>query len=161
MMPYKNTKVKVCSPDGDTDYFDIVATVLQGDTLAPNLFIICLDYVLRTSIDIMKDNGFKMVKERCRIYPAQTITDADYDDNIALLANTRDQAENQLHSLERAAASIGLYVNADKTEYMCFNQRGDISTPNSSSLKLVDDFTYQGNSVFSTEKDINTRLAKA
>ena len=43
MMLYKNTKVKVCSPDGDTDYFDIVAGVLQGDTLAPYLFIICLD----------------------------------------------------------------------------------------------------------------------
>ena len=64
MMLYKNTKVKVCSPDGDTDYFDIVAGVLQEDTLAPYLFIICLDYVLRASIDIMKDNGFKLAKER-------------------------------------------------------------------------------------------------
>ena len=44
---YRNTKVKVRSPDGDTEYFDIVAGVLQGDTLAPYLFIICLDYVLR------------------------------------------------------------------------------------------------------------------
>ena len=51
MMIYKNTKVKVCSQDGDTDFFDIVAGVLQGDTLAPYLFIICLDYVLRTLID--------------------------------------------------------------------------------------------------------------
>ena len=33
MMVYTNTKVKVCSPDGDTDFFDIVAGVLQGDTL--------------------------------------------------------------------------------------------------------------------------------
>ena len=55
MMLYKNTKVKVCSSDGD--YFNIVASVLQGDTLALYLFIICLDYVFRTSIDIMKDNG--------------------------------------------------------------------------------------------------------
>ena len=46
MILYRNTKVKVCSPDRDTDYFDIVAGVLQGDTLAPYLFIICLDYVL-------------------------------------------------------------------------------------------------------------------
>ena len=43
MMLYRNTKVKVCSPDGDTDYFDIVAGVLQRDTLVPYLFIICLD----------------------------------------------------------------------------------------------------------------------
>ena len=43
MMLYRNMKVKVHSSDGDTDYLDIVAGVLQGDTLAPYLFIICLD----------------------------------------------------------------------------------------------------------------------
>ena len=141
MILYRNTKVKVGSPDGDTDYFDIVAGVLQGDTLAPYIFIICLDYVLRTSIDKIKEKAFKLTKERSRRYPAETITDADYADNIALLANAPARAETLLHSLERAAAGVGLHVNADKTEYMCFNQRGDISTLNSSSLKLVDKFT--------------------
>ena len=62
MILYKNTKVKVCSPDGDTEYFDIVAGVLQGDLLAPYLFIICLDYVLRTSIDKIRENGFELTK---------------------------------------------------------------------------------------------------
>ena len=46
-------------------------------------------------------------------------------------------------------------------EYMCFNQAGDISTPNGSPLELVDKFTYLGSSVSSTETDINTQLAKA
>ena len=117
--------------------------------------------MLRTSIDIMKDNGFKLGKERSRRYSTQTITDVDYADDIKLLANTPAQAETLLHGLERAAAGIGLHVNADKTEYMCFNQRGDISTLNVSSLKLVDKFTYLESSVSSTNKDINTRLAKA
>ena len=141
MMLYKNTKVKVRSPDGDTDYFDIVAGMQKGDTLAPYLFIICLDCALRTSIDKMKDNGFKLTKERSRRCPAQTITDADYTDDIVLLENTPTQAEILLHSQERAAAGIGRHFNVDKTEYMCFNQRGDISTRNRSSLKLVDKFT--------------------
>ena len=44
---------------------------------------------------------------------------------------------------------------------MYVNQRGDISTPNGSTLKLVDKFTYLGSSVSSTEKDINTQLTKA
>ena len=158
---YRNTKVKVRSPDGDTEYFDIVAGVLQGDTLAPYLFIICLDYVLRTSIDKIKENGFELKKKRSRRYPATTITDADYADDIAILANTPDQAETLLHSLERAAASIGLHVNAHKTEYMCYNQTGDISTLKGTPLKLVDKFTYLGSSVESTEKDIETRLTKA
>ena len=46
------------------------------------------------------------------------------------------------------------------TRYMCFNQTGDISTLNRSSLKLVDKFTFLGSSVSSTEGDINARLAK-
>ena len=117
---YRNTKVKVRSPDGDTEYFDIVAGVLQGDTLAPYLFIICLDYVLRTSIDKIRENGFELTKKRSR-----TITDADDADDIAILANTPNQAETLLHSLERAAPGIGLYVNAHKMEYMCYNQMGD------------------------------------
>ena len=83
MMLGKNTEVKVRSPDGDTDFFDIVAGVLQGYTLASYLFIICLDYVLRTSIDLMKENGFALKKAKSRRYPVQTITDANYVDDIA------------------------------------------------------------------------------
>ena len=104
---------------------------------------------------------FKLTKERSRRYTAHTITDADYTDDIALLANTPTQAESLLHSLKRTSAGIGLDVNADKMGYMCFNQRGDISTLNGSSLKLVDMFIYSGSSIWSTENDINTRLAKA
>ena len=56
---------------------------------------------------------------------------------------------------------LGLHVNAHKTEYMCYNQTGDISTLEGTPLKLVDKFTYLGSSVESTEKDIETRLTKA
>ena len=44
---------------------------------------------------------------------------------------------------------------------MCFNQKGDISTLDGTSLKLVDKFTYLGSSVSSTEKYIDTRLTKS
>ncbi len=55
----------------------------------------------------------------------------------------------------------GLHVNAHKTEYMCYNQTGDISKLDGPSLKLVDKFTYLRSSVSSTEKDIDTRVTKA
>ena len=112
-------------------------------------------------IDKIRENGFELTKKRSRRYPAKTITDADYANDIAILANTPDQAETLLHSLEWAAAGIGLYVNAHKTEYMCYNQTGDISTLEGTPLKLVDKFTYLGSRVASTEKDIETRLMKA
>ena len=38
--------------DGVTDYFNIIAGVLLGDTLATYLFIISLDFVLRTSVTL-------------------------------------------------------------------------------------------------------------
>ena len=117
--------------------------------------------MLRTSIDKIRENGFELTKKRSRRYPAKTITNTDYADSIALLANTPNQAKTPLHSLERAAAGIGLHINTHKTEYMCYNQTGDITTLDGASLKLVDKFTYLGSSVSSTEKDIDTRLTKA
>ena len=156
---YRNTKVKVRSPDGDTEYFDIVTGVPQGDTISPYLFITCLDYVLRISIDKIKENGFELTK-KSRRSPAKTITDADYADDIAILANTPNQAETLLHGFERAAAGIVLHVNAHKTEYICVNQTGNIFTQDGTSLKLVDKFIYLGSRVSSTEKDIDTQLTK-
>ena len=87
---YRNTKVKVHSPDGNIEYFDIVAGVLQGDTLAPYLFIICLDYVLKTSIDEIRENCFKLTKKRSRRYPAKTITDDDYADCKVFISEVMD-----------------------------------------------------------------------
>ena len=54
--------------------------------------------------------------------------------------------------------SIGFHVNTDKKEYMCFNQRGSISTLKDGPLKLVDKFNIKS-SISSTKNDINTQLA--
>ena len=109
----------------------------------------------------MKENGFKLAKERSRRFPTRTITDADYDDDIAFIANTPAQTKSHLHSLEWTAGGIGLHINVDKTEYTCFNQKDDISTLKGGPLKLADKFTYLRTSISSTKTDINTRLAKA
>ena len=120
MIIWRNTKVKVCSRDGDTDYFDIVAGVMPGDKLATYIFINCLDYVLWTSIDKIK-KSFELTKKRGRRYLAKTNTNADYADNIAILANALTRAKTLLDRLGWAAQCIGLHVNAHQTEYMCFN----------------------------------------
>ena len=78
----------------DTEYFDIVAGVLKGDTLAPYLVIICLDNVLRASIDKIREN------------------DADYADDIAILANTHNQAYYYIvwNELPQAVASMSMHT---------------------------------------------------
>ena len=82
-----------------------------------------LDYVFRTSIDLMKENGFTLENVRSRRYSVPTITDVDCADDITLLANTPTQAESLLHCLEQATGGISLLVNADKTKYMYFNKK--------------------------------------
>ena len=68
-------------------------------------------------------------------------------------AQLRNRIEPKIDSI--------LHVTAHKTEYLCYNHTGDISTLDGTSLKLVDKFTYLGSSVSSTEKDIDKRLTKA
>lgn len=48
---YTNTRAKVVTPDGESDWFNITAGVLQGDTVAPFLFVIVLDFALHRAID--------------------------------------------------------------------------------------------------------------
>ena len=158
---YRNTNVKVRSPGGVSDFFDIVARVLPGDTLAPYLSIICPDYVLITPIDLKKENDFTLTKAMKRRYTAETITDPDDADDIALLADSPTQAESLLHSLDQIAGGISLCMHTDKMEYMCFNKEGAISTVNGGSLKLVEKFTYLVSSISSTKSRVYTRLAKS
>ena len=64
----------------------------------------------------------KMVSNKKKVtskwYLAETITDADYADNLTLLANTPSQDETQLYGLCQAASGIGLSVNSIKTVYV-------------------------------------------
>ena len=161
MMLYKNTQSMVRSPDGDTSFFDVTAGVLQGDTLAPYLFVICLDYVLRTSMDNNRELGFTMEKQRSRRYPAKTITDVDYADDLALLSDTISEATVLLHHLEKAAKGVGLYVNIKKTEFMSYNQQGNIKSLAGKEIKYVEEFTYLGSNIASSQKDIDIRIGKA
>ena len=57
----------------ETHYFVIVVGVQQGDILVPYLFIICQDFVLRMSIELMKENGSKLAKEKSWRYPVQLL----------------------------------------------------------------------------------------
>ena len=108
MILYQDTCSMVRSPDGDTDFSDISAGVLQGDTLTPYIFIICLNYILRKAPDKNNELGFTLAKRKSKRYPAMKITNADYADDLAVLADVLKDATFLLHSIERTAKEIGL-----------------------------------------------------
>ena len=106
-----------------------------------------------------KRKWFSLIKTRSRRYLAETMTDTNYADDLALFVNTPAQAESRLHNLEQAAGGIGFYVNANKTELICFKQVA-ISTLSGWSLKLVNKFTHLGSNISSTKSDVNIHLVK-
>ena len=156
----------VRSPDGDTAFFEITTGVLQGDTLAPFLFILCLDYILKTSVDINAELGFTLTERRSRRYPATHITDIDYADDIAITTNDMKSANTLLHQIEVTSNEIGLSINTEKTQYMKLNQNSDsdditINSINGKIIAKVENVNYLGSCIGSTEKDIQIRIAKA
>ena len=62
-------------------------------------------------------------KARSNLYPAETIMNVDFTNDIVFLANLPTKAESLLHSLEQAEGGIGFHVNADKMKYMWFNRK--------------------------------------
>ena len=161
---YTNTSSSVLTPDGETDPFDITAGILQGDTLAPFLFILVVDYILRLSVDTISERGLEYQPRRSSRYPALHVTDADFADDIALLAGSLSDAQALLTSLESAANCVGLYLNDKKTEFMALNTHDhhiQLQTLNGNFLKCVEDYKYLGSYIHNSEKDFSIRKGLA
>jgi len=99
---YINAKSFVSTHDGDTEAFAVNTGVLQGDTLAPFLFIIVLDYVLRQAM-CNSELGVTLRPRQGSRSPAETaeyLTDLDYADDIALMSETIMNAQVLIQKLE-------------------------------------------------------------
>ena len=161
---YTNTKAKVTTPDGETELFDITAGVLQGDTLAPFLFIIVLDYAMRKALGDREDDlGFTITPRKSRRHPKQTIADLDFADDIALLSDAIQQAQELLTRVESECKKVGLGLNGPKTKALTYNidNPPQLCTRDGTKLEYKDDFKYLGSWVDSSEKDISVRKALA
>ncbi|KAL5271007.1 hypothetical protein ACHWQZ_G001606 [Mnemiopsis leidyi] len=162
---YTGTVAKVLTAEGCTEVFDILAGVLQGDTLAPYLFIIVIDYIMTVAIDDNEtEHGFTLKPAQSRRVVSETVTDVEFADDVALVTDSIEAAQNLLGRLETAASSVGLSMNDGKTEFLTVNtpdEEANIKSSSGRQLKHVKDFKYLGSWIATTEKDIRTRKAKA
>ena len=119
---YRDTRAKVVTPDGETEEFEIHAGVLQGDTLAPFLFVVALDYALRKAISGREQElGFEITPRKSTRHPAVTLTDLDYADDICLISDRVEKAQKLLSRVEEECAKVGLRLNSKKTEVITYN----------------------------------------
>ena len=156
--------------------FSVTTGVLQGDVLAPFLFIIVIDYVSRRSAGNFGYLTHKGPKSRLNPRPQRTIVtsketkierklnDLAFADDIALLENEIHSAQHQLTVKQQNASEVGLEINTDKTVQIQINSHDHQKqhlTANGQNLEIVEDFKYLGSYIMCTEKDVKNRIALA
>ena len=107
----KQSKPSQCSIKIHIHFFNINA----GDTLAPYIFIIFLDDILRRSIDENVDLGFTLEPRKSRRYPEKKKTDVDYADDLAVFADLLKDASTLLHLIEKTANFVELQQKQNKS----------------------------------------------
>ena len=161
---YENSSAQVLTPDGETAFFNITSGIFQGDTLAPFLFIIVLDYALKEAFKMSDTNtGIIIEPRRSRRNPEIRIRELAYADDIALLNTSLQLAENLLQCVEQSASHVGLYLNATKTKVLTSNINSDyiIKTVNGKNIEQVNNFKYLGAFIRNSYDDFNSRKALA
>ena len=121
-----------------------------------------IDYAMRQAIgNDAPELGFNLDRRRSRRHNPNVITDLDFADDIALVAEELEQAQDFLHCVQENAAKIGLHLNSDKTEFMTFNEVQDtiLKTVNNENIKKIDSFKYLGAWIDDTANDVKVRKA--
>ena len=159
---YHETQAFVRTSDGITDFFEITTGVLQGDTAAPYLFIIVLDYALRIAFHNPK-LGFEVQPRKSSRHPAIHVTDLDFADDLAIVTEDVQHAQELLRALEDAAAEVGLIINCKKTKVLACGKIPpfSITLRDDSPIEHVPDFKYLGSWIRTSDKDISIRKALA
>ena len=158
---YSDSKSAVMVDGNISEPFNVTTGVLQGDVLAPFLFIIMIDYLLQNATKD-NDSGVLTHPRRSRRYPAKVLNDLDFADDIALLESTIPRAQEQLSRTAAAAEGIGLTISVPKTEYMTINCSSQPPLQvYGESINHVPDFKYLGSLMASSYKDLLRRKALA
>ena len=93
--------------------FVVTTGVLQGNTLAPFLLLIVLDYILSKTAS---DQGITTHIEEHIVLP-----DLDFADDIVLLDENENNAIDHFTHITNVAKNVGLHDNYTKTKVMLKN----------------------------------------
>ena len=158
---YNNSKSAVMVDGNISEPFEVSTGVLQGDVLAPFLFIILVDYLLKKATSDL-DSGAVTHPRRSRRYPVKVLNDLDFADDIALLESTIPRAQAQLTSTAAAAKDLGLIISVPKTEYMTVNCHPHPTLQvYGESINHVTDFRHLDSKMASAASDFKRRKALA
>jgi hypothetical protein len=119
---YHNSRSAVLVNGNLSEEFNVAAGVLQGDTLAPFLFIIVVDYVMKNAenehTNSKGEHGFATSLKQSARHQTPTMHDLDFVDDIVLLENTLERAQYQPTTTAKWPGIVRLQVHVKKTQAM-------------------------------------------
>ena len=140
-----------------TEAFKVQTGVRQGCLLSPFLFLLSIDWAMKTSTS-GKRNGIQWTLW-------SQLDDLDFADDIALVSHTQQQMQEKTNLLAENSACLGLNVHKGKSKVLKVNTTCTSPiTLNGEALEEVENFTYLGsivNNLGGTDADVKTRLGKA
>ena len=154
---YEGLSCRVIHRGQPSEAFNVKTGVRQGCLLSPFLFLIAIDWIMRTAIAQAR-NGIQWT-------PWLQPDNLDFVDDLALLSYTHRQMQEKTNSFKDLSAQIGLHINREKTKVLKINTM--ITEPvqlDDDLLEEVDSFTYLGSVVDiqgGTEADVKARSGKS
>ena len=140
-----------------SESFEVKTGVRQGCLLSPFLFLLVIDWIMRTTT-AGRNNGIQWTL-------LTQLDDLDFADDLALLSHNQNQMQDKTTHLATTSAGTGLKINLRKTEMMKINTT--VQTPvtvGGEAIKEVESFIYLGSVVDrhgGTDCDIKSRIGKA
>ena len=158
---YNGSSAFVQTSHGPSEEFSTTSGVLQGDTLAPLLFLVAVDYVLRRCLD--EADSFVQAPRRSSRLPTIMLPALAYADDIALLCRDPSAAQRALTRLCKEGERVGLRVNAKKTEvlHIGFPDAPALVLPSGEVISKCQDFRYLGSKLVSPDSILADRKAQA
>ena len=151
---YEGLSCKVIHRGQPREAFNVRTGVRQGCLLSPFLFLLAVDWIMRTA---QARNGIEWT-------PWLQFDDLDFADDLAQLSHTHRQMHEKTNSAQDSSAQIGLHINRGKTKILKIKTM--ITEPvrlDDDFLEEVNSFTYLGSVVHiqgGTEADVKARIGK-
>ena len=140
-----------------TENFEVRTGVRQGCLLSPFLFLLAIDWVMKTST-AQRRNGIQWTLWT-------QLDDLDFADDLALLSHSQQQMQEKTNEVAVTSRQLGLNIHRGKSKVLKANATSTAPvTLEGEALEEVDSFTYLGSIIDrqgGTEADVRARIGKA
>ena len=154
---YKNNTAVVKVGNEVSNWFCIKSGFKQGCVLSLFIWIILMDFTLRSTGKAIGDHGIK--------WRGKTLLDLDYADDLSILGESVSKMNGFLEVLLVQGAKIGLKINVKKTKSLRLGISEDEQvTLSKEKIDQVGSFSYLGSIISKdsgSSEDGKSRIAKA